>query len=280
MSQSKDKKDKRPIPDNLEGVMTEDLKKMVFEGLLGNFHNPYEGLGELDPPEVRAARERARPKLYIILKHNNHHAGAWLMYAADEESIYRYIFYEFFENFITCSGFFENIRLKQTPKEIAERSDPSTFSFFDIKEMIDRSEYIVGKPKVYAFRISELTMTTLPTVKRLREKLPDPADLIPPTYDDDDLDMDDVDNIGKVKEKKEPPKKEPPKKEVPKKEPPKKEPAKKTVKKEPSKKTTKKTDKNGVKVVKAKPKSSGSKLRELKKMINKKGKSKRSREKK
>jgi hypothetical protein len=179
---------KKKIPDNLEGMVTDDLKKLVFEGLLGNLNNPYEGLGELDPPEVKAEREKNKPHLYIILKHNYYHAGAWLMYAADEESIYRYIFYKFFENFIACSDFFENIRIKQTPAEIARESDPSTFNFFDIKEMIDKSNYIYGHDNIFAFRITELTMTTLTTVRRLREKLPDPSDLIPPRdYTDDYL---------------------------------------------------------------------------------------------
>jgi len=177
---------KKKIPDNLEGMVTDDLKKLVFEGLLGNLNNPYEGLGELDPPEIKAEREKNKPRLYIILKHNYHHAGSWLMYAADEESIYRYIFYKFFENFIACSDFFENIRIKQTPAEIARESDPSTFNFFDIKEMIDKSNYIYGHDNIFAFRITELTMTTLTTVRKLREKMPDPSDLIPPrNYDDD-----------------------------------------------------------------------------------------------
>ena len=179
---------KKKIPDNLEGMVTDDLKKLVFEGLLGNLNNPYEGLGELDPPEVKAEREKNKPRLYIILKHNYQHAGSWLMYAADDESIYRYIFYKFFENFIACSDFFENIRIKQTPAEIARESDPSTFNFFDIKEMIDKSHYIYGHDNIFAFRITELTMTTLTTVRKLREKMPDPCDLIPPRdYDDDYL---------------------------------------------------------------------------------------------
>lgn len=182
----------RSIPDNLDGLTHDELKNIVFEGLLGNMANPYEGLGELDTREVREERERRKPKLYIVLKHNYSHAGSWLMYAADEESIYRYIFYKFFENFIECSSFFENLRQKQTAAEIAAETDPATFNFYDIKEMIDKSDYI-GDRDIYAFRITELTMTTLPTVKKLREKLPDPADLIPYStgdfdefYDDDD----------------------------------------------------------------------------------------------
>lgn len=209
----------KSIPDNLDGLTPEELKKIVFEGLLGNMANPYEGLGSLDTKEVRDERERNKPKLYIVLKHNYSHAGSWLMYAADDESIYRYIFYKFFENFIECSSFFENLVMKQTPAEIAAETDPATFTYYDIKEMIDGSDYI-GDKDIFAFRITELTMTTLPTVKRLREKLPDPADLIPHSaaefdklYDDSEEDEEEIKPAPKSKGKKAPKKTKAPKKQ-------------------------------------------------------------------
>jgi hypothetical protein len=156
---------------------------------MSSMHNPYEGLGELDLPEVVAEREKRDPKLYFVLRHHARHAGCFMFYAADEESAYRFIFAEHFENFVRGCKQFATLRHSLPVKDIIKDTDPQSFSFQDIKEMIDESP-MVGS-RIYAFRIHEINVKFLPMMKKIRQTGCDPEDL-EAFEDSDDFDLEDL----------------------------------------------------------------------------------------
>lgn len=110
---------------------------------------------------------KREPNLYIVLKYHEGYSAATLLYADDDESIYRYIFYENYRDFIINSDIFKGLRENLSIDRIMVIKDPRSFSIAEIKNIIDNSVYVGTEASAY--RIKEQKLDNLPYIQETRK---------------------------------------------------------------------------------------------------------------